>query len=193
MGAQGPQGNPGVPGGVGPQGAQGPQGIPGVPGATGAAGPIGATGATGAAGATGSGSTITSFMSAGNKQGSTLNLSANGERIPLAAPRVMGDGFTTPGNDQFFNVGSAGTYLISYTVRTVDAVATGACVSNSSSNTQGCIPALTQFSTTAQDQFQGQAIVELTASTQLNLRLIGTGTAILQGGVGASLTVVRLK
>ena len=111
----------------------------------------------------------------------------------LRTPGSWGDGFTTPGNDQFFNVGSAGTYLISYNVRTTLAVASGTCVSNSSSNALGCIPALAQNSSVPQDQYQGQAIVTLPANTQLNLRLIGTGTAILQGGVGASLTVVRLK
>ena len=132
-------------------------------------------------------------MSAENTQGSTLNLSTNGERIPLADQRVMGAGFNPAGNDQLFNVGSAGTYLISYNVRTTLAVASGTCVSNSSSNALGCIPALAQNSSVPQDQYQGQAIVTLPANTQLNLRLIGTGTAILQGGVGASLTVVRLK
>ena len=144
-------------------------------------------------GATGSGTTIASFMSAENTAGASLSLNANGVRIPLPHQQVMGTGFNAAGNNELFNFSNAGTYLVIYNIRTTAAIATSACVSDSNSSAYNCIPSLTQSSTTGLAQFQGQAIVNLPANTQLNLRLIGLNSTTLQGGVGASLTVVRLQ
>ena len=136
-------------------------------------------------------------MSAENTQGGTISLSANGERIALADQQVIGSGFNPNGSSQLFNVGAAGTYLVSYNVRTTAAVANGACVSKNNSSGSNCIAALQQSSAAAAQLFTGQAIVVLPANTQLNLRLMGSGSVTLQGGggggAGASLTAVRLQ
>lgn len=202
-GPQGPQGEPGPQGLQGLIGSKGTQGIPGTDGAmgptgpTGAAGtqgPIGPTGPTGAQGipgamgATGTPTTINS-MGALNTGGATIAVILGGASVPLPNNQILNN-FVTNGSNTRFTVPATGTYLISYSVKTTAALLMSSRILRNGSPLSGSI----QTPAIAVNQFSLTLLSNLNAGDTLELELFGLlGTAILQGGTGASLAVVRLS
>ena len=114
MGPQGATGQQGLTGATGPQGpigltgATGPQGPIGLTGATGPQGPIGLTGATGPQGPAGTND--------GMYVGATGGAIANNAVIPLTQ-RTATAGTTMLSAENGIQIGTAGTYLVSYGVQ----------------------------------------------------------------------------
>ena len=183
-GATGANGQPSV---TGATGASGQPGVTGATGANGQPGPAGATGATGAMGPTGPNPTATS-MSALNTSVTTVAVVLGGTRVPLPNGQVL-DGFTTNAADTIFTVPETGTYLIAYQIRITVALLLSSRVTVNGSPLAGSVvtPAAA-LSTRSNMQ-----IAPLAAGDTLSLELFGLlGAAVLEGGTGASLNVVRL-
>ncbi len=183
-GATGPTGPTGVTGATGATGAQGPAGAVGATGAqgpTGVAGPIGATGATGP-------SVTSTAMSALNTTGQAITVILAGTDVPLPSNQNL-DGFTANAANTVFTVPDTGTYLVSYRVNlTEDLPLTSRIRRNDAT-----LPGSTFSPAASVGSYAATLIAALSAGDTLELQLSGSaGTAVLQGGTGASLTVVRL-
>ena len=154
---------------------------------TGPTGITGVTGATGATGAAGEAVTATA-MSALNTTGQTLSVVLGGTRVPLPSDQSL-DGFTANGTNDIFTVSETGTYLISYRINVTAALLMSSRVLRNDAVLPGSVfsPAVSVSS------YAVTLIADLTAGDTLALQLAGLlGAATLQGGTGASLTVVRL-
>lgn len=195
-GADGPTGATGNTGADGVTGATGPTGATGSTGADGATGPTGATGNTGADGATGptgatgaTGASVTvNSMSALNTTGQIIAVVLGGTPVPLPNDQNL-DSFTVNGANTIFTVPVTGTYLISYKIST-----TAALLMSSEILRNGvALPGSIVSPTVSVNEFSVTLIAPLTAGDTLGLQLFGLlGAAVLQGGTGASLNVVRL-
>ena len=190
-GATGPTGPTGPIGPTGPGvGATGPTGATGATGVTGPTGPTGATGVTGPTGPTGvAGANVTAnSMSALNTSGATIAVVLGGTVVPLPNNQVL-DGFAATGGSTVFTVPVTGTYLVNYSISTTAALLMSSRILLNGAPLSGSIvsPAV------AINRFENTQIVNLTAGDTLQLQLFGLlGAAVLQGGTGASLNVIRL-
>ncbi len=187
-GAVGATGATGATGPTGPDGAAGPAGIVGAVGATGATGPTGASGPTGA---TGPNPTATAGFAA-NTQGSSVLVALGGTAIALPNAQVLSPDITVNAGNTVFTVATAGTYQISYHVNTTASLLMGTrLVINGTNSTPSTInPAISTAN------FENQIKVTLPANSTISLQLFTSivGTAILiNGGAGASLSIVRLS
>lgn len=200
-GPQGPTGNTGPQGAVGPTGSQGNtgatgatgpastvQGPTGATGATGNTGPTGATGSTGATGATGTNTTVNS-MSALNTNGDTITVVLGGTSIPLPNNQVL-DSFTVNGANTLFTVPATGIYMLSYNIALTASLLVSSRIVVNGTPLAGSI-----VSPTAGVSNLGVTLLAtLTTGDTVGLELFGlAGAAVLQGGTGASLTVVRVS
>ncbi|KMK77318.1 hypothetical protein AB990_07165, partial [Alkalihalobacillus pseudalcaliphilus] len=154
----------------------------------------GATGATGVAGATGAtGPTAENFTEtsgfAGNTTGATIAVVLGGTPVPLPSVQNLGP-IAVNGANTIFTVPEAGRYYIAYNLN----FTAGLLVSSQVLINGAVSPALTRTPAVALSQLDANAIVTLTAGTTIELQLFGLlGAAILQGGLGASLTIIRLS
>lgn len=177
----GPTGPTGAAGSTGADGATGPTG------ATGATGADGVTGPTGPTGPTGTSVTVTS-MSASNTTGQTLLVILGGTNVPLPNAQSL-DGFTANGTNTVFTVPETGTYLIAYRINATAAVAMSSQVLRNGT----AIPGSVFAPTLGVAGYNATVITPLTAGDTLSLQVSGVAASVvLQGGSGASLTVVRL-
>lgn len=139
------------------------------------------------------GLTITSptstHMSAQNTAGSTIVVILGGAAVPLPTQTRL-NGFTANGANTQFTVGTTGNYYIEYQVNT-----TASLLLQSGLYVNGvATPSLTRNPGVAGSTFSAASIIPLAVGNTLQLTLFGlAGTAILQGGVGAYLNVVRLS
>lgn len=204
-GADGPTGPTGATGLTGANGATGPTGATGNTGADGATGPTGATGATGPTGPTGAAgingavgptgatgptgtSATTNSMNATNTTGATIAVILGGTPVPLPNNQVL-DGFTVDGASQTFTVPAAGTYMVTYRVSTTAALLMSARVMRNGA----ALPGSSFAPIASVSSFAATTFSALNAGDTLQLQLYGlAGAAILQGGNGATLTVIRL-
>ena len=127
-------------------------------------------------------------MSALNTSGTTLAVVVGGSAVPLPNDQVL-DSFTVNAANTIFTVPATGSYLITYTVRTTAALLLSSRILRNGAALAGSVvsPAVSA------SDFSATLIANLTAGDTLELQLFGLlGTAILQGGTGASLAVVRL-
>ncbi|WP_025486482.1 hypothetical protein [Enterocloster sp. OA13] len=127
-------------------------------------------------------------MNALNTSGTTLAVILGGTAVPLPDDHVLNN-FTVNAANTIFTVSATGSYLITYTVRTTAALLLSSRILRNGTALPGSVisPAVSAsaFSTTL--------IADLTAGDTLEVQLFGlVGTAVLQGGTGASLAVVRL-
>nr|WP_245697834.1 hypothetical protein [Paenibacillus oryzae] len=128
-------------------------------------------------------------MSAVNTTGGAIAVVLGGTAIPLADVQSL-DGFTANGTSTLFTVPVTGTYYVTYRINLTAGVLTGAQVVVNGTGVAGSIvsPALTLSS------FEGNVITALTAGSTIGIQLFGViAAATLQGGVGASLIVIRLS
>ena len=186
-GATGVTGATGATGPAGPDGATGPAGIAGAAGAAGATGP---TGASGAAGAAGPNPTATAGFAA-NTQGPSILVALGGTPIALPDAQILSPDITANGTNTVFTAATPGTYQISYHVNTTVGLLMGTrLVINGVNSTPSTINPVISTSS-----FENQIKVTLPANSTISLQMFTSivGTAILVGGgVGASLTIIRL-
>ncbi|MCD7947262.1 MAG: hypothetical protein LUG13_03050 [Oscillospiraceae bacterium] len=128
-------------------------------------------------------------MSADNTTGSTLAVIVGGTPVPLANNQIL-DGFTVNGANTVFTVPTTGKYLISYDIN----VTAGLLVSSAVYRNGVAIASSTISPIVSVSKYAATFLVNLTAGDTLQLTLFGLlATAVLQGGVGASMTVVELS
>lgn len=181
-------------GATGPAGSTGAAGLRGATGATGASGLRGATGATGAAGPQGimgpTGPAVTAnSMSALNDTGAAINVILAGTPVPLPNEQVL-DSFTADTGNTTFTVPATGNYFISYNVKTTAALLLSTRILLNGAPLAG----MTVAPAAALNNYSAMRIAPLTSGDTLQLQLYGlVGAAVLQGGNGASLTVIRLS
>ena len=190
-GAQGLQGIQGVVGHTGPTGAQGLQGIQGLQGLQGlqgTAGPTGPQGIQGVAGPTGAGVSVNS-MCALNNQHPTISISTGGTDIPLPNCHVL-DSYHVNANSTVFTVPQPGIYFIAYRISV-----TNACQLSSRIWYNGiALPGSIIAPTTNISLFENMQLAQFNANDTLELQLFGKNESVtLQGGTGATLTVIRLS
>lgn len=127
-------------------------------------------------------------MNAQNTTGQAITVAVAGTDIPLPSNQNL-DGFTVNAANTIFTVPVTGTYLVSYQVNTT----TASLLSTRVLRNGNAIPGSIFTPTTPVSSFTATTIVQLNAGDQLELQFFGVATtATLQGGVGASLTVIRL-
>ncbi|MBU5427494.1 hypothetical protein KQI41_13965 [Tissierella pigra] len=195
-GPQGPAGPTGATGPIGPVGPEGPQGPAGATGATGPEGPQGPIGPEGPQGPIGPegpqgppGVAVTeNSMNAQNATGDTILVALGGTTISLPDNQNLDD-FTVNGTNTVFTVPETGTYLITYQINVTVALLISSRVLRNGTAIPGSV-----FSPIASvTGYTATTITTLNAGDQLELQLFGlVGTAILQTGAGATMTVVRL-
>ena len=128
-------------------------------------------------------------MNAANTTGTTITVILGGTAVPLPNNQVLG-GFTVNGSNDTFTVPVTGTYSISYRVAT-----TASLLMSSRVMRNGAALAGSSFApTVSASSFAATTFATLTAGDTLQLQLFGlAGAAVLQGGNGATLTVIRLS
>ncbi len=127
-------------------------------------------------------------MNAQNTTGQAITVAVAGTDIPLPNNQNL-DGFNVNAANTIFTVPATGTYLVTYQVNTT----TASLLSTRVLRNGNTIPGSIFIPATPVSSFTATTIVQLYAGDQLELQFFGVATTItLQGGVGASLTVVRL-
>lgn len=128
-------------------------------------------------------------MNATNTTGAAIAVLLGGTPVTLPNNQVL-DGFTVDGANQVFTVPVAGTYMVSYRVSTTAALLVSSRVLLNGVALAGSIfTPVVSVSTLSATTF-----ATLNAGDTLELQLFGLlGAAVLQGGNGAYMTVVRLS
>ncbi|MDI6707435.1 MAG: hypothetical protein QME73_14465 [Bacillota bacterium] len=127
---------------------------------------------------------------AANTSGATIAVIATGTPVPLPDAQNLSADITANVGDTIFTIAPAGRYYVSYNVNlTVGALLGSRLIINGSDNLASTInPVLTLSS------YSAEIIVTLPANSTITLELFGLlGTAVLQAGAGASLTIIRLE
>ena len=127
-------------------------------------------------------------MNATNTTGATIAVILGGTDVPLPNVQVL-DGFTVNAANTTFTVPATGTYMVAYRVST-----TAALLMSSRVLLNGAALAGSTFAPIVSvNAFAATTFAALTAGDTLELQLFGLlGAAVLQGGNGATLTVIRL-
>ena len=111
-----------------------------------------------------------------------------GTNVALPDNQVL-DGFTAAGGNTSFTVPATGTYLVSYSVSITAALLMSSRILLNGAPLSGSVVS----PVAAANRFDNMQMVNLAAGDTLQLQLFGLlGAAVLQGGTGASLNVVRL-
>ena len=189
-GATGPAGPPGPAGPEGPPGPPGPAGAQGAPGADGPPGPPGAQGIQGIQGLTGAaGPAGTAQLSYGgfvNDTGAVVAVVLGGTALPLS--QTAADGVSVSVTN--VTVTNAGTYRLSYCVRTTSATLAATRLTLNGSPVAGS--AIVPVSS-AENTFCRSTITAITAGSTIQVQLFGMlGAATLLSSGGAELTLERL-
>lgn len=128
-------------------------------------------------------------MSALNTSGTTIAVVLGGTPVPLPDNQVL-NSFTVDVQNQVFTVPATGNYLITYDINTTAALLMSSRVLRNGAALPGTIIAPVAAIST----FSATRIASLNAGDTLSLQLFGLlGAAVLRGGVGASLNVIRLS
>jgi len=127
-------------------------------------------------------------MSALNTTGQTITVILGGTDVPLPSEQHLG-GFTANAANTVFTVPDTGTYLVSYRIN----FTAGLLLTSRIRRNGATLPGSTLSPAASVDSYAATLIAALSAGDTLELQLAGVaGAAVLQGGTGASLTVVRL-
>jgi collagen type II alpha len=127
-------------------------------------------------------------MGAYNTVGGTFILLLSSVIIPLQQNQILNGFVANSPTDTIFTVGNTGTYFVNYRIAfTVGLLFTSEITVNGTSQ-----PPLAIASTIDLADFSTSAIIQLVSGNTISLVLTGTGTAILNGGVSASLNIIQL-
>ncbi len=127
-------------------------------------------------------------MNATNTTGATIAVILGGTPVPLPDSQVL-DGFTVNGANDTFTVPVTGTYMVTYRVSTTAALLMSSRVLRNGTT----LPASTFSPVASVSSYSATTFAALNAGDTLQLQLFGLlGAAVLQGGNGATLTVIRL-
>lgn len=133
-------------------------------------------------------SPTTTALCAQNNAGATIVVILLGTAVPLPT-RPYNSGFAANGANTQFTVQTAGTYYIEYDIETTVSLLLSSSVYRNGTS----IPNLVRSPGITGTSYRCSAIVPLNAADVLQLTLYGlAGTAVLQGGNGATLNVVRV-
>lgn len=190
-GATGQKGDKGEKGDRGDTGAQGVQGIQGERGEQGIQGERGEQGAVGEKGEQGDPATnfTVSHMSAIHTSGVTLDVNTAGVNIPLNGAKIL-NGFSVNALNDEYTVGETGNYFLIYNIKTRDNTTVKTRVVRNSALLSGTV----RSSSVPTTVFSVSLIVSLRQGDILSLQLYDLNTSVaLQGGVGASLVLIRLN
>lgn len=127
-------------------------------------------------------------MNAQNTTGGTIAVVLGGTPVPLADNQSL-DGFTADATNTTFTVPEDGTYLVTYRVNTTAGVLLTSHVLRNGT----VLPGSAFSPAVSTSDYSATVITPLTAGDTLELELSGlVGAVVLQGGAGATMTVVRL-
>ncbi len=127
-------------------------------------------------------------MNAQNTTGATIDVVMDGTLVPLPDNQSMNN-FAADGAGTAFTVPETGTYLVTYRVSTTDDV----LMTSEVLRNGNVLPGSAFSPAVSTSDYSAMVIASLTAGDTLELRLSGLlGAVVLQGGAGASMTVVRL-
>lgn len=127
-------------------------------------------------------------LSAQNTAGSTILVLLGGTAVPLATLSYNSE-FAANGARTQFTAATAGSYLIQYSVNTTASLLLSAGVYKNGT----AIPNLTRTPGISGTTFAASSIVTIAAGDVLQLTLFGlAGTAVLQGGAGAFMNIIRI-
>lgn len=125
-----------------------------------------------------------------NNAGTTYAVILGG--TPISFPSATyNNGVTANGANTVFTVANAGSYQISYRISTTASLGVGmvsSCLINGTA-----APVLTRSPGLATNDFSASGIVTLAAGSTISVQLSGLlATAVLQGGCGAVLNIVKI-
>ncbi len=189
-GLAGDTGPPGPLGQAGPPGATGPQGITGTTGEAGPPGEQGPPGPTGGMGPPGPGLSSTAGFAA-NTTGAVISTLLGPALIPLPSAQILSNDIVPSGGSTVFTVGTAGRYRLSYQINTT----LGLLISSRLLVNGTGITASTIAPIISTSRYKNEVVLNLTAGSTVSLQMFGLlGTAVLMdGGIGASLMIIRLS
>ena len=178
-GPAGPEGPPGPPGPAGTPGGTGAQGPPGPPGAQGLQGLTGATGPAGSA--------LLSYGGVGRRNRGGPGVGGGGKWVPRPQTAVNGLSLSVSGTT--VTATSAGTYRVSYCIRSAAAtLASGRVTLNGSPLTGSSVIPVAATAVLCRS-----TIAAVSAGDQFQLQLFGLlGAVTLLSSGGAELTLERL-
>ena len=147
-------------------------------------GPVGPTGPAGPG--------LTAAFAA-NTQGSTVAVALGGTPIALPNAQVLPPDITANAGNTVFTVAQAGIYQISYHVNITLALLMGTrLVINGANNAASTIAPVVSAT-----NFENQITVNLPANSTISLQMypatLAGAAALVGGGAGASLTIIRLN
>lgn len=126
-------------------------------------------------------------MNAGNA-GVTVPVLVGGTLVPLPAYQSL-NGFTADAANSTFTVPTTGTYMVTYRIQVTAALGVSSRVLRNGVALTGS----TFAPTVSTGTFSATTFATLNAGDTLELQMFGVAAAaVLQGGNGATLTVVRL-
>jgi BclA C-terminal domain/Collagen triple helix repeat (20 copies) len=191
IGPVGAKGAAGEPGPAGEKGATGDKGPTGNVGAAGAAGEDGDKGATGDKGPTGDPGTVTSAHAfAANTGEWTIAVVLGGTNVPLPNNQNLSSGVTINGSNDTLTLTNAGTYLFTYNVN----LKASLLMTTQLAVNGAVLPASAIRSSIARSSFSASVVATVQAGSTVSLQLAGLlGAAVLEGGQGAALTIMRLR
>ncbi len=123
-----------------------------------------------------------------NTAGSAITVLLGGAAVSLPS-RVYMNGFSADSDNETFTALQAGVYRIFYRITTT----AGLGMSSAVYLNGDAVGSLTRRATVSLSDYICSAVVSLAAGDRLQLVMFGLlGSAVLQGGVGAELTVIQL-
>lgn len=129
-------------------------------------------------------------LTAFNNAGTSYAVLIGGTAISFPT-QSYNSGFTANGANTVFTATSAGSYQISYRISTTASLGVG--MSSSVLVNGSAAPVLTRTPGLATSEFAASGIVTLSAGSTIQVNLSGlVATAVLQGGAGAVLNVVKV-
>lgn len=128
-------------------------------------------------------------MFAANTSGSVISVVLGGTLIPLPNSQIL-DGFTANAANTVFTAPVAGLYYMTYDINLTAGVLLGSSILiNGTAN-----PASTRSPLLAVSSYSANIMVNLAVGDTVSLQLSGLlGLVTLQGGAGASLSIIRLS
>lgn len=126
---------------------------------------------------------------AANSNGATIAVILTGTAVPFPDSQSFSHDISINQDNTVFSVQSTGRYYISYSINLVEAQMLGARLMVNGE----AVKASTIEPINAMNTFRAEVMLELTEESSISLEIFGIlGVAILQSGVGATITLLKL-